>query len=130
MTHTPPLLETLRSIATKAGLDCTVGAWTDSPHPGTYLVATPIADVLDVFADNSPGVTVEHVRVSVFTTGNYLPLRDQLTALFLEAGITIEARSYITFEADTGYHHYVFDLATYSELREHNDVIATGLVQD
>lgn len=86
--------------------------------------------MLDVFADNTPGVEIEHVRVSVFTTGNYLPLRDQLTALFLEAGITIEARSYITFEAETCYHHYVFDLVAYSELRERDDVIATGLVQD
>lgn len=107
-----------------------VGSWVDSPHPTTYLVATPIADVLDVFTDNTPGVEIEHVRVSVFTTGNYLPLRDQLTALFLEAGITIEARSSITFEADTGYHHYVFDLVAYSELRQRDDVIATGLFQD
>lgn len=129
MPHTP-LLETLRSIATKAGVDCMVGAWTDSPHPTTYLVATPIADALDIFADNTPSVTVEHVRISVFTTGNYLPLRDQLTALFLEAGITIEARSSITFETETCYHHYVFDLVAYSELRQRDHVIATGLFQD
>lgn len=107
-----------------------VGSWVDSPHPTTYLVATPIADTLDVFADNTPGVEIEHVRVSVFTAGNYLPLRDQLTALFLEAGIMIEARSSITFEADSSYHHDVFDLAAYSELRERDGVIATGLVQD
>lgn len=110
MTHTN-LLETVRTLAAKTGVECVVGAWTDSPHPTTYLVATPIADELEVFADNTPGVTVEHVRISVFTTGNYLTLRDQFTALFLEAGLTIEARSYITFEVDTGYHHYVFDVA-------------------
>ena len=69
-----PLLEQLMEIADKLGLPFEVGLYTATPAPQTYLVATPLTDVLDVFADNQPSVEVEEVRLALFTRGNYLDL--------------------------------------------------------
>ncbi|QOQ39400.1 hypothetical protein [Trueperella pecoris] len=108
------LLERLTDVADQLGLPIAVGLYTHAPAPGTYLVATPIADTFDVFADNTPDVEVEEVRLALFTKGNYLPERDRITAALLEAGLAITARRYIGFEADTGFHHYALDVAAYT----------------
>ncbi|MCI1786582.1 MAG: hypothetical protein LKI58_00740 [Actinomyces sp.] len=108
---TAPLLEQLTAIADQEGLPIAVGLYTDSPAPATYLVATPLSDMFDVYGDNQPGVEIEEVRLAVFTTGNYLPIRDRLTRALVDAGLTVTARRYVGFEADTGYHHYALDVA-------------------
>lgn len=69
---TIPLLETLTTIADQLDLPIAVSLFSASPAPDTYLVATPIADTLEVFADNTPHVEIEEVRLSLFTAGNYL----------------------------------------------------------
>lgn len=116
-----PLLEQVTCIAGEQNLPSATGVWANSPAPASYLVLTPIADVLDIYGDNAPSVEVEHARANLYTHTNYLKLRDRLTAAFLNAGITIEARVYVGFEADTGYHHYAFDLATHHILLTEGD---------
>lgn len=111
-----PLLEQLMEIADELGLPFEVGLYTATPAPQTYLVATPLADVLDVFADNQPSVEVEEVRLALFTTGNYLDLRNRITRALLDTGLTITARTYVGFEADTRFHHYAIDVATHHTL--------------
>lgn len=110
----PPLLEQLTLIADELGLPFAVGLYAETPAPATYLVATPLADSLDVFADNTPGVEVEEIRISLFTKSNYLPLRDRLTQALLNAGLTVTARRYVGYEPDTSFHHYSFDVAGWS----------------
>lgn len=107
----PPLLEQLAGVADGLGFPFEVGLYTQTPAPDTYLVATPLADELDVYADNAPGVEIEEVRLALFTQGNYLPVRDQLTRALLDIDLTVTARRYVGFEADTGYHHYSLDVA-------------------
>ena len=106
---TIPLLETLTTIADQLDLPIAVSLFSASPAPDTYLVATPIADTLEVLADNTPHVEIEEVRLSLFTAGNYLTWRDTLTRALVDAGLVVTARRYIGFEDDTGYHHYSFD---------------------
>lgn len=106
-----PLLETLTEIADRLDLPIAVSLFSASPAPDTYLVATPIADTLEVFADNTPSVDIEEVRLGLFTAGNYLPWRDRLTHALVDAGLGVTARRYIGFEDDTGYHHYSFDIS-------------------
>lgn len=110
----PPLLQRITTVADQLGLPIEVGLFTATPAPDTYLVATPLADLFDVFADNQPGIEVEEVRLGLFTKGNYLTERDRLTTALLEAGLTITARRYVGFEADTKYHHYGLDLAAHN----------------
>lgn len=107
------LLEQLTMIADDLDLPFEVGLYTTPPAPQTYLVATPLTDVLDVFADNQPNVEVEEVRLALFTKTNYLELRNQITRALLDTGLTITGRTYVGFEADTGFHHYAIDVATH-----------------
>ena len=108
---TLPLLEQLASVADGLSIRFEVGLYTQTPPPATYLVATPLADEFDLYADNTPGVEIEEVRLALFTKGNYLALRDRLTGALLDAGLTVTARRYVGFEPDTGYHHYSVDVA-------------------
>lgn len=107
------LLEQAKTICVSLGLPFQTGLYTDAPHPESFVVATPLADVFDVFADNQPHIEVETVRLSLFTKANYLWLRDRLTRALLAAGVTVAARRYVGFEDDTGYHHYALDIETH-----------------
>ena len=84
--------------------------------PDEYLVLTPMTEDFVLFGDNMPLVDVSEVRISLFTKGNYLQRKRQITALLLEAEFTITDRRYIGHEDDTGYHHYAIDVANYYEL--------------
>ena len=53
------------------------------------------------------------MQLNLYRRGNYLYLRNLISHGFLKAGVTIEARAYVDFEADTGFHHYAIDCATY-----------------
>lgn len=108
-----PLLETLHTVADGLALPYEVGLFTHAPPPATYLVATPLTDGFEVFADNTPEVEVEEVRLALYTQANYLALRDQITHALIDAGVTITARRYVGYEPDTGYHHYSIDTATH-----------------
>ena len=110
---TPPLLEQAKTICLSLGLPFQTGLYTNAPHPDTFVVATPLADVFDVHADNQPRIEIESVRLSLFTKSNYLALRTRLTKALLGAGVTVVARRYVGFEEDTSYHHYALDIETH-----------------
>ncbi|MFT9076243.1 hypothetical protein [Ethanoligenens sp.] len=80
--------------------------------PDEYLVLTPMTDEFALFGDNMPLVDVSEVRISLFTKGNYLQKKKQITASLLTADFTVTDRRYIGHEDDTGYHHYAIDVAT------------------
>lgn len=107
------LLENLSHIAKQLGLAYAVSCYTASPAPDTYLVFTPLTDSFDIFADNTPGIEIEEARISLFTKTNYLGLRNQLTRALIDAGLTVTARRYIGYEADTGFHHYSIDVSSF-----------------
>lgn len=108
-----PLLERIRAVADQLGVSFEVGLSRQTPPPDTYLVATPLSDELTVFADNTPGIEIEEARISLFTKTNYLGLRNQLTRALIDAGLTVTARRYIGYEADTGFHHYSIDVSSF-----------------
>lgn len=110
---TTPLLEQLSRMAQTLELQSAVGLYAETPAPDTYLVFTPLTDSLGVFADNQPGIEVEEVRIALFTKTNYLGLRNQLTRALIDAGLTVTARRYIGYEADTGFHHYSIDVSSF-----------------
>lgn len=112
MTQTP-VLERTKIICTGLGLPFQTGLYTNSPAPDTYVVATPLVDILELFADNQPGIEIEEVRLSLFTKTNYLKQRAQLTTALLAEGLTVTGRRYVGFEDDTDYHHYAIDVASH-----------------
>lgn len=86
--------------------------------PNEYLVLTPMTDEFALFGDNTPLFDISEVRISLFSKGNYLQRKKQITALLLGAEFTITDRRYIGHEDDTGYHHYAIDVAKHCELKE------------
>ena len=107
------LLENLSHITKKLRLAYAVSCYTASPAPDTYLVFTPLTDSFEIFADNTPGIEIEEARISLFTKTNYLGLRNQLTRALIDAGLTVTARRYTGYEADTGFHHYSIDVSSF-----------------
>ena len=86
--------------------------------PDEYVVVTPLADSYESYADNAPGFEMQEARLSLFSKGNYMKRKKQLSKALLSADFTITDRRYIGHEDDTGYHHYVIDVAKIYELEE------------
>ncbi|KGP74998.1 hypothetical protein JT05_13105 [Desulfosporosinus sp. Tol-M] len=93
------------------------GVFSDKP-PDEYLVLTPMTDEFSLFGDNTPLIDLSEVRISLFSKGNYLQIKRQITLTLLNADFTITDRRYIGYESDTGYHHYAIDVAKSYELEE------------
>ena len=91
------------------------GVFSDVP-PNEYLVLTPMTDIFALFGDNAPLMDVSEVQISLFSKGNYLQRKRQITSALLGAEFTITDRRYIGHEADTGYHHYAIDVAKEYEM--------------
>ena len=86
--------------------------------PDEYLVLTPMTDSFTLFADNIPQIDVSEVRISLFSKGNYIKRKNQITAALLAADFTITDRLYVGYEAETGYHHWCADVESYKETEE------------
>ena len=86
--------------------------------PDEYLVFTPMTDEFALFGDNNPLYDISEVRISLFSKGNYLQRKSQITTLLLGAEFTITDRRYIGHEDDTGFHHYAIDVEKTYETEE------------
>ena len=109
------LLADLNTIAGNVGLPVETGVFSGIA-PTEYLVLTPLSDSFDIHGDNTPGVDVQEVRISLFTKGSYTKWKNTLVLAILAADITITERRYIGHDDDTGYHNYAIDVANYYEL--------------
>lgn len=70
----------------------------DALKPEGGVVAVPLVDTFDLYADNDPGVDVQEVRLSIYTKGNYTALKNRIVRKLLSCGITITGRQYIGYE--------------------------------
>ena len=110
------VLEELNTLLSSL-LPVETGIFSDVP-PDEYLVLTPMADVFTLFGDNAPLIDVPEVRISLYSKGNYIKRKNQITSALLGAEFTITDRRYIGHENDTGYHHYLIDVAKHYEMEE------------
>lgn len=111
------LLADLNTIARAVKIPVETGTFSGTA-PTEYLVLTPLTDTFDIHADNSPGVDIQEVRLSVYAKGSYTKLKNNLIRHILAAGITITDRRYIGHDPDSDYHHYAIDVANYYEMEE------------
>ncbi|MDU6305064.1 MAG: hypothetical protein E6579_00205 [Clostridium sp.] len=108
------ILSELNTILTPI-LPVETGVFSGVP-PDEYLVLTPMTDGFALFGDNAPLIDVPEVRISLFSKGNYLQRKRQITSALLNAEFIITDRRYIGHEDDTGYHHYAIDVAKEYEM--------------
>lgn len=111
------LLSELKIVIEAVGLPVETGVFSDEP-PDEYVVVTPLADTYELHADNLPGYETQEARLSLFSRGNYLKRKKQLSKALLATDFTITDRRYIGHEDDTGYHHYAIDVAKLYRLEE------------
>ena len=95
------LLSELKIVIEAVGLPVETGVFSDEP-PDEYVVVTPLADTYELHADNLPGYETQEARLSLFSRGNYLKRKKQLSKALLAADFTITDRRYIGHEDDTG----------------------------
>lgn len=111
------ILEELNLLIEGLNIPVETGVFSNKP-PETYVVLTPIADTFELFADNKPLFDIHEVRISLFSQKNYLKTKNRVVATLLSAGFTITLRKYISRDDDTGYHHFVIDVAKEYETEE------------
>ena len=102
-----------------SGLDIPIetGVFSDAA-PAKYIVVVPLSDTFDLHADNAPGCDVQEARLSLYAQGSYTREKNAIVRLLLAEDFTITDRRYIGYETETGYRHYVVDVAKYYELEE------------
>ena len=103
-------LEELTTLLTALLIPVETSVFSDKA-PDEYLVITPMADVFELHADDQPQCEIQEARLSLFSKGNYLRRKNGIVRTLLAADFTITDRRYIGHEADTGYHHYMIDVA-------------------
>lgn len=86
--------------------------------PAKYIVVVPIVDTFEIHADNVPGAEVQEARISLYCQGSYTKEKNAIVKALLTADLTITDRRYIGYETETGYFHYVVDVAQCYELEE------------
>lgn len=111
------ILSEINSLLAPLGVPVETGVFTDTA-PDEYIVVIPLDDNFDYFADNRPMVDVHEARISIYSKGNYLKLKNDIVRAFIKADYTITARQYLGFEPDTGYHHFNVDVAQYYETED------------
>ena len=110
-------LEEINSLLTGLKIPVETGVFSGKA-PDEYVIVTPMADVFELHADNRPQFETQEARLSLFSKGNYLKRKQQITKALLNADFTITARLYVGHEDDTGYHHWCADIAKYYETEE------------
>ncbi len=86
------------------------GYYSGTP-PDEYIVLIPLSESFSLFGDNRPHAEIQEVRLSLFTKGNYISLKNKIVRILLDADFVITDRRYIGHEEDTGYFHFVLDVA-------------------
>ena len=91
------------------------GVFTDKA-PDQYMVVVPLSDTFELHADNTPEGETQEARISIYTQGSYTKAKNAIVRTLFGTDMYITDRRYIGFETDTGYHHYVIDVAKIYEL--------------
>ena len=111
------VLADIQSALSGLGIPIETGVFSEKA-PAKYIVVVPLTDTFDLHADNAPGCDVQEARISIYAQGSYTKEKNAIVKALLAADMTITDRRYIGYENDTGYHHYVVDVAQYYEMEE------------
>ncbi len=111
------ILANINTALTPLGIPIETGVFS-GVAPDKYIVIVPLNDSFGVNADNAPTYDVQEARTSLYSKGNYGVDKNRIIRALLSADLTITSRQYIGYENDTGYHHYVVDVANHYEMED------------
>ena len=112
------ILEELNHLLSDLEIPVESGVFSDVA-PSQYCVLTPLTDDFDLFANNQPTIDVREVRISFFSKGNYLKVKNQIIQNLLKADFTITSRLFLGFDEETNYYHVAIDVAKHYEMEEY-----------
>ena len=101
----------------KLGIPLETGVFTENA-PDKYIVVVPLTDTFGVNGDNTPTYDVQEARISLYSKSNYGADKNRIVRLLISEDFTITGRQYIGYETETGYHHYVVDVAKHYDMEE------------
>lgn len=84
--------------------------------PASYIVLVPLADSFPLSADNQPLTDSQELRITIFSKGNYLPVKNKIVKQMLGNDFYITDRRYNGYDKDVGYHQYSIDVAKNYEI--------------
>lgn len=111
------IFEELNGVLGGLGIPVETGVFSGTA-PDAYLVIVPLSDGFGYHADNTPHEDVQEARVSVYSMGNYIAIKNKIVKALVGAEFTITDRRYIGYETEAGYHHYVVDAQKNYELED------------
>ena len=71
------ILSEINTLSNICDIPMETGVFSDNP-PDIYLVATPLVDLFEVYADNLPEYEIQEVRLSLFSKGNYIKIKNRV----------------------------------------------------
>ena len=113
------ILEELKSILTELNVPVETGVFSNKA-PSTYIVLVPIDDTYPLSGDDKPLIDQNEVRISIYTKGNYIALKNQILDKLLLSDFTITTRRFGGYESGTGYFQYTIDVAKIYDIEEEN----------
>ena len=111
------ILEELNTILSNIPIPVETGVFSGKA-PDKYFVVTPLVDTFELYGDDGPEFEIQEARVSIFSKGSYIKLKDSVIRALFADGFTITERRYIGREDDTGYFNYALDVAKLFPLEE------------
>lgn len=113
------ILSEVKSIIETLNIPVETGVFSDKA-PDEYIVLVPLADSFPLNADDEPQTDKQELRISIFTKGNYIRLKNRITGRLITHYFYITDRRYNGYETETGYHQYTIDVAKTYDIEEDN----------
>ena len=104
------ILVELTTLLEALGLPVETGVFS-GVAPDEYVVIVPLIDDFVCFGDDRPEFESQEARLSLYSKGNYLAMKNSMVRALIAADFTITDRQYVGHESDTGYHQYAIDAA-------------------
>ena len=113
------ILSEVKSLLETLNIPIETGVFTGEA-PNEYIVLVPLADSFPLNADDEPQTDKQELRISIFTKGNYIKLKNSITGRLITHFFYITDRRYNGYETDIGYHQYTIDVAKTYDIEEDN----------
>ena len=113
------ILSEVKTLLETLNIPIETGVFSDKT-PDEYIVLVPLADSFPLNADDEPQTDKQELRISIFTKGNYIKLKNSITGRLITHFFYITDRRYNGYETDTGYHQYTIDVAKTYDIEEDN----------
>lgn len=113
------ILSELKSLLLDMNVPIETGVFSKKA-PDEYIVLVPLADSYPFNADNTPQMDQQEVRISIFTRGNYIKLKNSISKKLIMNFFYITDRRYNGLDTDTGYYQYTIDVAKIYDIEEDN----------